>query len=601
MPKSSLSLVKSIKLYLIAFSISMLLILSINLIAHLTDTSKIRSIVLDADHAGQLEYLKDTSKDSFTECALLTMQIIRESNVWLDTFNTKLGGNSSEHSCIATKELVEKGAISDISSYINYWFGARYFAQILFSFMDFSQMQLFYYILSYAVFLSFGVCCYLRSRWLGVLFTPLVLLSFLGFGLEKLGENIGHAPGFIFPMILLSLLVFYRERFESMEMRLIFFVFLGVVTTYFDLLTGAIPFTFILAITLNHFLYHSTIAFVNKSKSFYSESLMFSFILILTFVSTIGAKLLILNKIFDIPTLAFKAGLSSRIGNVFNGEVITYPGMLGKLWSVRNQFFGSFALADIFYYIAFSSWIFALITTIIFFVKKKRSDAIHDFLILLFGGLGVVIWYFIFLNHTYVHVLHMGRIAIIPLSFGMTALIVCIYYLKSALRNVNFYITSLIFISFLIGFLGMSRFTNEQMPVYSFIINKVDNTSGVDQVSCSPLGTTKDGVPDELISFEITPQNIFYNRGPLQITQIQLVRNTPPGAYETNQQNFILGVGTSQTGPLVNNSNGSVNIPVVPKSKLRLNYCADNADTKQSLYQIRIKINGKMWVDSFKF
>lgn len=597
-----LNYVNLIKKFLIGFVVSMLLILSVNVIAHFTDTNKIKSMVLQAGQAGELDYLKDTRKDSFTDCSLLTMQIIRENNLWLDTFNTKLGGFADQHPCVSAKTLVENGTITGVESYVNYWFGTRYIAQIFFNFLTYSQLHALYHFLSYAAFAIFLACCFRKSRVLGILFTPLAISAFIGFGNEKLGENIGHAPGFIFPMLLLSGLVYFRNRFKSFELRMMFFVLLGVLTTYLDLLTGAIPFIFILAIITDYFLFNSTAAFsdnTNTLKSILFEKVSLAAALCITFVLTISTKLLVLSKIFNVPITNFKSGLLSRVGDVVgNGEKITYSAMFHKLWDVRDQFFGSFIVADIFFLIALSSWLFTVIVVVIWFVKKKHSTLYFDVAMLFLGALGVLAWYLMFLNHTFVHVLHMGRIVIIPASFGVTSMILCATHAKSA--SPKKYYRSIVIcgvVSLFVSYLSMSILIGRGVPSYQIEASAVANVNGADRVSCSPLGVRKDGVPDKIVSFTMTPDTIFYNRN-VNITQIQIARDLPGGVYETGQRSFILGVTTDEKGPLINKPDGTVNLPVA--AGYQLNYCSDHADTNKSLYRIMVKVNEK-WSESVTF
>ena len=77
----------------------------------------------------------------------------------------------------------------------------------------------------------------------------------LSFSLHLFGGNLGHAPGFFVCWLMLAIFVAAKPWFRTTERRAAFIAAIGMLTIYFDILTGVIPTILALTIVLNHFFY----------------------------------------------------------------------------------------------------------------------------------------------------------------------------------------------------------------------------------------------------------------------------------------------------------------------------------------------------------
>ena len=113
----------------------------------------------------------------------------------------------------------------------------------------------------------------------------------------------------------------------------------------------------------------------------------------------------------------------------------------------------------------------------------------------------------------------------------------------------------------------------------------------IDRVACDVLGLHADGKADGLVEVQIPdshrpqePIYAFLRPGPLSMS---FHRSLPPGIYQTNSNNFILGVSTTPEGTLLNRSDGTVAADLIP-SRFYLHYCRDGYDNAGSTYRVSI-------------
>jgi hypothetical protein len=120
----------------------------------------------------------------------------------------------------------------------------------------------------------------------------------------------------------------------------------------------------------------------------------------------------------------------------------------------------------------------------------------------------------------------------------------------------------------------------------------VDRTD-IDKVACEALGLHPDGKADGLLEVQIpgtyrAPRTMNWLSMQSRPLYMNLQRSLPPGTFETNNVNFILGVSKTPDGPLLNRSNGTVPADM-KSSKLYFHYCRDDGDYDAgSTYQVRI-------------
>jgi hypothetical protein len=124
-----------------------------------------------------------------------------------------------------------------------------------------------------------------------------------------------------------------------------------------------------------------------------------------------------------------------------------------------------------------------------------------------------------------------------------------------------------------------------------FSARLLDRTD-IDKVACEVLGLHADGKADGLVEVQIpdtyrpppTTSWLFQRSGPLHM---DLLRSLPPGLYQTNKTNFILGVSNTPDGPLLNRLDGTVAADLI-SSRFYFHYCRDGHDEAGSTYRVTI-------------
>ena len=116
------------------------------------------------------------------------------------------------------------------------------------------------------------------------------------------------------------------------------------------------------------------------------------------------------------------------------------------------------------------------------------------------------------------------------------------------------------------------------------------NSLRLDRVGCGESLLEPDGVDDNVFSLDINlspyPDNFR------AIVNIDLVRKIPWGINRTSQHNNILGVALGKSHPFLNNTIGSVDIPLNSEDlRLWLFACNDGHDHISTEYSIRITLD----------
>jgi hypothetical protein len=94
--------------------------------ASLTDTSRVIARVNEAMQSGVYSHRAERLNDDFSECALLTMLIIRHEEAIRDAFDTKMVFAEPVHPCDLLAHMTNYSRIDGLIlpspySYVNYW------------------------------------------------------------------------------------------------------------------------------------------------------------------------------------------------------------------------------------------------------------------------------------------------------------------------------------------------------------------------------------------------------------------------------------------------------------------------------------------------
>lgn len=123
-----------------------------------------------------------------------------------------------------------------------------------------------------------------------------------------------------------------------------------------------------------------------------------------------------------------------------------------------------------------------------------------------------------------------------------------------------------------------------------------EDTSPADRVGCGTLAIHPDGKRDRVFVLDISAYAIT-SKKPL-MTSVELERARPWGIFRTAASNYLLGVARTETGPLLNERDGSVVLPLPQRSQVWLFACEDGSSTVSSVYRARVRVGESTWLTS---
>ena len=115
---------------------------------------------------------------------------------------------------------------------------------------------------------------------------------------------------------------------------------------------------------------------------------------------------------------------------------------------------------------------------------------------------------------------------------------------------------------------------------------------GVDRVSCAPQskGLKPDGKEDNVFVMDFNVPDVE-SEAENVIVAINLDRQSPPGLWDTEASGYLSSASFKRGTPLLNSSDGVVQIPVSgPSQRLWIYTCADGFDQPDSQYRIRAAV-----------
>jgi hypothetical protein len=547
---------------------------------------------------GDLPYNIRTNEDFFTECAALEMQYLRVDSVLRNAVETRLLQVPGEHPCRTLQTMVE-GAAAEKSQlpaaviYDHYAFGSRFLEAVVLNFVSYSTAAECYSYVSYGVIFLLFLSMLLRLPKIAFLLSPLPIFLLCAFGLHRFGQNLSHAPAFFVGIGLLAPFVAAKGLFQGLFARLAFSAALGVVTIYFDLLTGSLAVILGLLLVVNHFFYVKNDN-ANRSLIVFpiGQALGVAGCFVFGCVTLTVVRLGLLEFASGVSG-TFGGGLAQRLGHIAdNGESVTLPKVAHALWMARFQLTpGGAQLANWVLLFGFSAWVSAGLLWLAA-TWRDRVGSLRlttDLLVLGIAAGGVLAWCALLPAHTYTHVLFIVRTMALPVAYGGCA---AFFAAAAAVRapQAKWLVPTVVVVAAIVGVLTLDPQWNKGGGATITAANFVE--SATDRVSCGAGGFRPDGTPDGVIALRYSqprsPLEYLGFKRKRSVTNIRVERQFPPGAYESGMgPSFVLGVSRSVDGELLNSAGVFVS-RAVGEETVYLHFCRDQHDTPQSIYRVSV-------------
>jgi hypothetical protein len=553
--------------------------------------ARLVEVIKMAFERDQLAYAARIREDFFTDCALLTMQKLRQGSVLRGALDTRFLMRQDEHPCDTLRTLAlgsaeERASLPASFSYFNYPYGSRHLQAFVLSALDFGQATSLYRAVSYGSVVLLFVAMLWRLRTTAILLVPIPLLLIGAFSFHVLGGNLAHAPGYFIGFIALAIFVASPAFFRNSNRRAGVVGAVGVIGAYFDVLDGVIVTLLALTILLNHFFYVAA----ERDRAGYligavSQAVAIFVCFFLAYVVvTLGRLGMLWVNGVDVST--FLSNLSVRTAQDI-GIPITFRMNLETLFALRSQLMPGGAVAANWVFLAgIAGWILAALTGLAVLASRRtlNSSALVDLLVLALVGVGVFVWYWRFAAHTYVHAAFMVRLLALPLACGLTAALLVMYH---ATRDaVPVAVLVLAFGAALaLAMLGLhTRWTAGTAVAARFV------EASADLVGCGPLQMAPDGLPDGIIviSFQETiPPLAYLGLKMRRDTFIQLVRRDPLEAYHTGSFRSVLGIAERPGGGLLNRPDGGFSFTAGSPSRVFGHFCRGGHEPR-SRYELLV-------------
>jgi hypothetical protein len=215
--------------------------------------------------------------------------------------------------------------------------------------------------------------------------------------------------------------------------------------------------------------------------------------------------------------------------------------------------------------------------------------------VLALASLGVLAWYVIFINHSYVHAAFAVRYLALPASFGFVALLLVLEAVpvRSLPSTQRWLVPGALAIALIIPAWGLHNAWGKTRNDWR--VEAQRKPDGADLVSCAngAQGLRPDGKPDAVIELTLRsvtpPLSLLHTRSkPARpdVRVLQLIRDTPAGAWASLSGNYALGVTQDGDSKLINAPDSSVSL--ANPGTYALHYCADGQDAGASVYKLQV-------------
>jgi len=579
------------------------LVIVMNGLASLTPNSRLISVVSEANRRGELNQWSNTDNDMFTECAMYYMSMLRGQMVIEQLFTSRFDMPAS-HPCDGVRFLLD-GHLDhqpEDSPISRHFYGSRRLFNIVATFLGIAQIRSAYAALSVLAPILLWFALGVRSPVAFLTLSPLILSLLVGFGLSNMGANIAHAPGFFVPILCLCVVAWKRDRLLDPRRRVRAYVVIASVTTYLDILHGPLPCLLFLTIVANHLLFHATGQpsterrrrpwrswrrvgpwLLNKGQWLLEAVglvLLFAVVFaVFKFVNLLAAALVVNDSAF---TTFFNA-LSYRLSSTTDGtDHVTRTQVWERLWSVRGIYFSSSTLSATAYYVmAGVAWIIVVIVTFRDWLLRLEAAYGREVVVLGLASSGVVLWYVLFVNHTYVHYQFMGRIAVLPASAGVMALLyMCRTVQGQHLRRAGILASATV--------LPLTAALSFAFPAMRLDEISLYRAQRVDVLSCSnDVRLAADGIPDVVLRARISNVPAILN---VIVDGARLERTNPGGVWSTTSGTFPLALLGDELRAL-NSPDRSVRASIGPAQEIYVAFCSDGTDRTTTKYRLDLNTN----------
>ena len=539
-----------------------------------------------------------TEEDFFTECAMLQMQFLRDSGVILGAAVNRWH-RTAPHPCETLRTMLaapeEKPSSPRPGPYVNYAFGSRHLEAVVLSLFEFGTARGAYKFISYLSVVLLAIAAWRSASRTAAVLLPIALFLLFGFSLHRFGDNLAHAPGFMVGLLALSLLLALQRRFDAFSSRLLFFGLLGVITSYFDLLHGAFPTVLSLSLIVNYFF------FIDRRGEPAAGLLMATVSQTVAIAVTFLAAYVVLAAVriaclaaLGISSTSLWHDIAYRLANTTAANtIVTFGDVARSLWGARSQMTAAGSqTASWLLLIGGASWLYALWSLAVNALARSgglTQLALH--MAVLVAAAAVIIgWYWRLPVHTIEHSAFIVRTVALPAAYGLVAAISATLYLINRRHDIRWAsVTALVSVFLMANVLHRTWSSGQQAKIS---LARFVTEGRNDLVSCAPLGMRPDGQPDGIVEISyrlaLPPMTLLGLRRATP-TKIRLVREGPPGVYETGGTYFVLGIAEELQGALLNRSDGTLGPVASDERHLFAHFCMDGHDTADTEYRAEVE------------
>ena len=378
--------------------------------------------------------------DYYTDCSLLAMLAVRSRGALRNAIETWLPTEvirGSAHPCDVLERHAAQGIAWDTPPaprpYVYYWMGSRHLEAIVLRAVSYRTAESLYSFLSYASIVLLAIASWVNSRRATLLLAPIYASLLFAFGMHLQGHGLGHSPGFFIGFFLLAWLLIRRRSFDSFEKRLTFFAFLAVVTTFFELLNGPLLVLLSLSIILNYFFFTRE----SSPRAVAGEGVGIFACFFICFVGMNAIHLLLLSFFHDGVLHWFRAELAWRTsGSVTDARNVGMREVATNLWNSRGNIVVGGRTPSTWYLVgSVIAWVGALGALPVAARLKRDLRPVVDVAVLAAGGAGVIVWYRLFLSHSFTHSWFAVRYLALPASYGFVAAVVIVTLVRRTCKQ----------------------------------------------------------------------------------------------------------------------------------------------------------------------